>query len=97
MPAASVSLVRRLVSPKSVLPPSMRMSPCSQVRLELADQLVDRGARLDHHHDLPRRLEIADELAQRVIARDRLCLWPGPSTNSSVLLVVRLKTPTEKP
>ena len=45
-----------------------------QQRDELVDELVDRRAGLDHHHDLARPLERGDQLLERVAADELLAL-----------------------
>ena len=37
---------------------------------ELGNQIIDGRARLDHHHDLPRALEIRDKILERMAADD---------------------------
>ena len=54
-PLASASLMRRSVSAKCVLPPSIMMSPRLKCGTSSPNQLVDGRAGLDHHHDLARR------------------------------------------
>ena len=75
----------------------MIMSPGDEQRHELLDELVDRRAGLDHQHHLARRLETADQFFEASGSRSIDLPLAGPLMNSSTLLVVRLKTATEKP
>ena len=70
MPFSASDFVRRLVSGKCELPPSMMMSPCFEMRQQLLDHLVDRVAGLDHQHDAARPLQQLDQLFDRVRADD---------------------------
>ena len=44
--------------------------PLGEHRRELGDEVVDGRAGLDHHQDLPRALEVGDEIFERVAADD---------------------------
>ena len=44
--------------------------PFGEHRRELGDEIVDGRARLDHHHDLPRALEIRHKVLERMAADD---------------------------
>ena len=80
----------------------MRVAAIDQdvARLEQRDQfddhVINRGACLDHNHDLAWRLERRDQLFDRVRATNFLPL-ARPSTNASTFAVVRLNTATVKP
>ncbi len=70
MPFSARPFVRRLVSVKRELPPSMMMSPFSRCGTMLIDHLVDRVAGLDHQHDAARRLERLNQLLDGMRADD---------------------------
>ena len=96
MPLASVSFVRRLVSPKSVLPPSMRMSPFDRCGLSSPISSSTAGPALTIIMIFRGDLRLPTSSVERMIALDRFAL--GRAFDELVgLLVVRLKTATEKP
>ena len=65
---------------------------------QLLDHVVDRGAGLDHDHDLAGRFQGRDQLLDRVRADDLLPLGSTLDERRSILFdVVRLKTATVKP
>ena len=66
--------MRRVVSGKWVLPPSMRMSPVSRSGATSSMMSSTGLPGLDHHHDLARPLERRDELLRRVRADELLPL-----------------------
>jgi hypothetical protein len=43
-------------------------------RLDLLNELIDRGSSLDHQHQLTGRLELREQVGERVIPGNRLAL-----------------------
>ena len=69
--------MRRMVSGKCELPPSMMQVARLEVRQQRFDEVVHGLARLDHQHDLARPLEQLDHLLDRVRADDVLVTLGG--------------------
>ena len=82
MPRSARARVRRVLSGKWELPPSMMTSPGAEQRDQGLDELIHHRTGADHEHDLPRSGQGRDQLLEGMGADD---LGPGGGTGEELV------------